>query len=182
MEIFQFYLRIFWKGFQYLNNLIIKDNYNKPNPTGVILIRHWNSKLWKRSTKSTAVFRLSFIQAMVKHSYLSVGLRLFKCGRRRSTVLHNYIHSKNRKPRRKNNIVCQSEQRTHERHCCFTCYIVSHAYCCFFCSLLFILLIVVSFTDSCLYIASWHFSCQLYLTVVTLITVVSSTDSCFRAG
>lgn len=90
------------------------------------------------------MFRLSFIQGMVKHSYQSVGLRLFKCGRRRSTVLHNYIHSENRKPRRKNNIVCQSEQRTHKRHCCFTCYIVSHAHCCFFCSLLFLLLIVVS--------------------------------------
>lgn len=113
------------------------------------------------------MFRLSFIQGMVKHSYQSVGLRLFKCGRRRSTVLHNYIHSENRKPRRKNNIVCQSEQRTHERHCCFTCYIVSHAHCCFFCSLLFLLLIVVSFTDSRLNIGSWHyFSCQLYLIVV----------------
>lgn len=126
---------------------------------------------------------------MVKHSYQSVGLRLFKFGRRRSTVLHNYIHSENRKPRRKNNIVCQSEQRTHERHCCFTCYIVSHTHCCFFCSLLFLLLIVVS----CLIVVSLlilpyillvdiNFSCQWYLTMVTLITVVSSTDSCFPAG
>lgn len=128
------------------------------------------------------MFRLSFIQGMVKHSYQSVGLRLFKCGRRRSTVLHNYIHSENRKPRRKNNIVCQSEQRTHERHCCFTCYIVSHAHCCFFCSLLFLLLIVVS---------CWFLFLLLILAYILLVDIslanftwlwLPSTDSCFCAG
>lgn len=143
IEIFQFHLRIFWKGFQYLNNFIIKGYYNKPNPTGVILIRHWNSKLWREVQN-----KLLCLDSVSYKEWLNIRIRVWVCacssvaGGAQPFCTITFIPKTENRDVKITSFVNQNRERTNVTVVLLvllflTLIVVSFAHCCFSCLLLF---------------------------------------------